>query len=53
MVKEADIIRNSVPEIGCADDSLIVRTVISRHQDVVRDYCRFRKIRWSNISFAP
>jgi uncharacterized membrane protein YkvA (DUF1232 family) len=53
MAKEADIIPDSVPEIGYADDSLIVRTVLSRHQDVFRDYCRFRKIRWSKISFAP
>ena len=53
MAKEADIIPDFVPEIGYADDSLIVRTVLSRHQDVFRDYCRFRKIRWSKISFAP
>jgi len=53
MAKEADIIPDSVPEIGYADDSLIVRTVLSRHQDVFCDYCRFRKIRWSKISFAP
>jgi uncharacterized membrane protein YkvA (DUF1232 family) len=53
MAKEADIIPDSVPEIGYADDSLIVRTVLSRHQDVFRDYCRFRKIRWSKIYFGP
>jgi uncharacterized membrane protein YkvA (DUF1232 family) len=51
--KEIDIIPDFVPEIGYADDSLIVRTVLSRHQDSFRDYCRFRKIRWSKISFAP
>ena len=51
--KETDIIPDFVPEIGYADDSLIVRTVLSRHQDVFHDYCRFRKIRWSKISIAP
>jgi len=51
--KETDIIPDFVPEIGYADDSLIVRTVLSRHQDVFRDYCRFRKIRCSKISLAP
>jgi uncharacterized membrane protein YkvA (DUF1232 family) len=51
--KETDIIPDVVPEIGYADDSLIVRTVLGRHQDVFRDYCRFRKIRCSKISLAP
>jgi uncharacterized membrane protein YkvA (DUF1232 family) len=51
--KETDIIPDFVPEIGYADDSLIVRTVLSRHQDVFHDYCRFRKIRWENSIFAP
>src|ERR1700740_1651059 len=53
MAKETDIIPDFVPEIGYGDDSRIVRTVLGRHQDVFRDYCRFRKIRWSKISFAP
>ena len=53
MARETDIIPDSVPEIGYADDSIIVRTVLSRHEDIFRDYCRFRKIRWSRISFAP
>src|SRR5258708_33974901 len=52
-VKEADIIPDSVPAIGYADDSLIVRTVLNRHQDVFRDSSRFRRICWSTMSFAP
>jgi uncharacterized membrane protein YkvA (DUF1232 family) len=43
MVKEADIIPDSVPEIGYADDSLIVRTVLSRHQDVFPRLLPFSK----------
>jgi uncharacterized membrane protein YkvA (DUF1232 family) len=51
--RETDIIPDLVPEIGYADDSVIVRTVLERHQDLFREYCRFRKIRWSKISLAP
>ena len=51
--KHTDIIPDHVPEVGYADDSLIVRTVLERHRDVFRDYCRFRKIRWSKITSAP
>ena len=51
-VEQADIILDSIPEVGYADDSVIVRTVLSRHQDVLRDYCRFRKIGWSDSALA-
>jgi uncharacterized membrane protein YkvA (DUF1232 family) len=51
--KESDIIPDFVPEIGYADDSLIVQTVLQRHQEVFRDYCRFRNISWSKIGVAP
>jgi Protein of unknown function (DUF1232) len=43
-IKQTDIIPDFVPEIGYADDSLIVRTVLQRHQDVFCDYCRFRNM---------
>jgi uncharacterized membrane protein YkvA (DUF1232 family) len=51
--KETDLIPDFVPDIGYADDSFIVRTVLRRHQDVFRDYCRFRQIRWENSICAP
>jgi uncharacterized membrane protein YkvA (DUF1232 family) len=51
--QEIDIIPDFVPEIGYADDSLIVRTVLGRHQGIFREYCHFRKIRWPKLSVAP
>ena len=51
--KEVDIIPDSIHEIGYADDSLVVRTVLSRHEDVFRDYCRLRKIRWTDSFISP
>lgn len=48
--EQIDIIPDSVPEIGYADDSLFVRTVLNRHQGIFRDYCHFRKICWSKLS---
>jgi uncharacterized protein DUF1232 len=51
--KEIDIIPDSVPEIGYADDSLIVRTVLNRHLDVFNDYCLFRNIPGARIIGAP
>jgi Protein of unknown function (DUF1232) len=49
--KETDFIPDFLSEIGYADDSLIIRTVLRRHKDLFRDYCRFREIRW--ITLAP
>ena len=51
--KEVDIIPDSIHEIGYADDSLVVRTVLSRHEDVFRDYCRLRRIRWTVSFISP
>ena len=39
-------------ETSYADDSLIVRTVLRRHQDVSREYCRLRNIDWSGITLT-
>jgi uncharacterized membrane protein YkvA (DUF1232 family) len=50
---EADIIPDFVPDIGYADDSVIVRTVLDRHQSLFREYCKFRKIPWSKTYLTP
>lgn len=51
--KQKDIIPDFVPEIGYADDALIVRTVLTRHQEVLVEYCRFRAIDWSELFQVP
>jgi uncharacterized membrane protein YkvA (DUF1232 family) len=50
---EVDIIPDFVPDIGYADDSVIVRNVLDRHQFLFRQYCKFRKIRWSKTYLSP
>jgi uncharacterized membrane protein YkvA (DUF1232 family) len=47
--QEIDIIPDFVAEIGYADDSLIVRTVLNRHHDIFRDYGHFRGIGWTKL----
>jgi uncharacterized membrane protein YkvA (DUF1232 family) len=51
--QKTDLIPDGVAGIGYADDSLIVRTVLNRHQEVFSEYCHFRKIPWAGISFGP
>jgi uncharacterized membrane protein YkvA (DUF1232 family) len=41
--QKTDIIPDGVAGIGYADDSLIVRTVLNRHQEVFSEYCLFEK----------
>jgi uncharacterized membrane protein YkvA (DUF1232 family) len=51
--QKIDIIPDGVAEIGYADDSLIVCTVLNRHHEVFSEYCHFRNISWAGISFGP
>ena len=48
VAKNTDVV--GVRETGHADDSHIVRAVLRRHQDALREYCAFRKISWSKIA---
>jgi uncharacterized membrane protein YkvA (DUF1232 family) len=51
--EKIDIIPDSFAEVGYADDSLIVRTVLDRHRTFSNDYCFFRKIPEEKISGDP
>jgi uncharacterized membrane protein YkvA (DUF1232 family) len=48
-----DLIPGDVPDIGYADDSLVVRTVLKRHCELFIDYCRFRHLRRSAVTLSP
>lgn len=50
---EDDFIPDEVPEIGYADDSAVVRAVLTRHRDLFREYCRSRRLPWSRVTLAP
>jgi hypothetical protein len=47
-----DVLPDQPPENRHADDSLLVRAVLRRHRKVFRDYCRFRRIRWSTVTLV-
>jgi hypothetical protein len=53
VANRTDIIPDEVADIGYADDSLLVRTVLKRHRELFIDYCRFHNIPWSTVTLAP
>lgn len=44
LAKSVDIIPDSIPEMGYADDAAVLQTVIIRHETEFRDYCNKQKL---------
>ncbi len=48
--RQMDLIPNTVPEYGHADDSAVVRAVLIEHERVLEDYATKHGIRWSKVT---
>ena len=51
--RQFDLIPDSVPEFGHADDSAVVRAVLMEHEKVLSNYAVKQKKPWSSITVNP
>lgn len=51
--RQMDLIPDSVPEFGHADDSGVVRTVLIEHERVLSDFATRLGLNWSKITVNP
>jgi uncharacterized membrane protein YkvA (DUF1232 family) len=51
--RQFDLIPNSIPDFGHADDSAVVRTVLIEHEKVLAKYAEEQGINWAQISVKP
>jgi uncharacterized membrane protein YkvA (DUF1232 family) len=51
--RQMDLIPNSIPEFGHADDSGVVRAVLIEHERVLANYAAERGIDWRKITVQP
>ena len=51
--QEFDLIPDSVPEIGLADDSAIVRAVLIEHQRALTEYAVAHGLNWDLVTDLP
>ncbi|MEP6664710.1 MAG: hypothetical protein ABJC04_13720 [Verrucomicrobiota bacterium] len=51
--RQHDLIPDSVPDFGHADDSGVVRAVLIEHERVLAQYAATNKKRWSAITLNP
>jgi uncharacterized membrane protein YkvA (DUF1232 family) len=51
--RQFDLIPNSVPELGHADDSAVVRTVLIEHEKILAKYAAEQGVSWAQVSIKP
>ena len=51
--RQFDLIPDSVPEFGHADDSGVVRVVLIEYEKVLSAYCAKLGLNWSRVSTKP
>jgi uncharacterized membrane protein YkvA (DUF1232 family) len=51
--RQMDLIPDSIPKFGHADDSGVVRTVLIEHERVLSDYASRNGVDWSKVTVRP
>lgn len=51
--RQTDLIPDSIPDFGHADDSAVVRAVLIEHEKIFADYARKNGKRWSKLMLNP
>jgi uncharacterized membrane protein YkvA (DUF1232 family) len=51
--RQLDLIPDSVPQFGHADDSGVVRAVLIQHERVLSAYATKHRVNWSKITVNP
>jgi uncharacterized membrane protein YkvA (DUF1232 family) len=51
--RQMDLIPDTVPEFGHADDSAVVRAVLIEHEKVLADYAETHGRTWNTITVEP
>jgi uncharacterized membrane protein YkvA (DUF1232 family) len=48
--RQMDLIPDSIPEFGHADDSAVVRAVLMEHEKAFGEYARRHRLNWSKVT---
>lgn len=51
--RQFDLIPDSIQELGLADDSAVVRTVLFEHERTLSAYAARHKMKWEAITLQP
>lgn len=51
--RQLDLIPDSVPEFGHADESSVVRAVLIEHEKVLSDHAARHGLNWVKVTFKP
>jgi len=49
----SDLMPDTIPDFGHADDSAVVRVVLFEHQKILEAYASRHEMKWDAISFQP
>jgi uncharacterized membrane protein YkvA (DUF1232 family) len=51
--REVDLIPDSIPEFGHADDSSVVRVVLIENEKILANYAQRHKMDWTKVTLKP